>query len=214
MTPADVIVEARKMIGDTRAPYRNSDTVLLGFVNQAVKRTALLRPDLFSTFADLICVAGEVRQSAAADSIRLMEVLQIKSGGALTETSREAMDQNWPSWTSDTAAVATTWMRHPRDPNKFFIYPKAPAVQTLVVEYAQSPAISSSTADNIPNLPDVYLPCLVDCVVFLVEMQNDSSVLSKRAELFYKMFTDGLGVTVQSKSVTDTESGAAPQRGG
>ena len=213
MTPAEVITEVRKLIGDTRPTYRNSDANLLGFVNQAVKRIALLRPDLFSTFDEMNCVSGSVRQAAPADSLRLMEVLQVKNGNALIETSREAMDQNYPVWPTVAASAATTWMRNPRDPNKFFIFPKAPEGQVLVLEFAKSPAEVLSTTSSIPNLSDAYLPCVVDCVVFLVESQNDSSVLSKRAELFYKMFTDSLSVTAQSKQVTDAEVGVA-SRGG
>jgi len=214
MTPAEVITEVRKLIGDSRVTYRNSDAALLGFVNQAVKRVALLRPDLFSTFAEMTCVSNEVNQSAPADSIRLIEVLQVKNGNALIETSREAMDQNYPVWPTISPAAATTWMRNPRDPNKFFVFPKSPTSQVLNIEYAKSPAANTAATDNIPSLTDSYLPCVVDCVVFLVEAQSDSSVLSKRAEMFYKMFTDALGVTVQTKPVTDTEAGGSPQRGG
>lgn len=214
MTPAEVIAEVRKLIGDSRPTYRNSDANLLGFVNQAVKRVALLRPDLFSVFDEMNCVAGAVRQTAPADSLRLMEVLQVKNGNAVIETSREAMDQNYPVWPTVTAGAATTWMRNPRDPNKFFIFPKAPTGQVLALEYARAPVASVNATDTIGSLSDGYLPCVVDCVVFMVEAQSDSSVLSKRSEMFYKMFTDALGVTVQTKPVTDTETGGTSQKGG
>ncbi len=46
-TVGDVITQAREVIQDKRAPYRNSDTELLGYFNHALSETRRLRPDLF-----------------------------------------------------------------------------------------------------------------------------------------------------------------------
>lgn len=209
MTPQDVIDDVRILINDTTATYRYSDPALLKFVNEAVGRVALLRPDLFSTFGTVDCTAGAVIQSAPAGSFRLMEVMRIQNGAAVVESNRETMDQNLPSWPSDTAAAASVWMRHPRDPNKFFIYPKAPAAQVLEVEYAVSPA-DAALGDTL-SLPDVYLPVLVDCVVFLSQSIDNEHVNSGRAKLFYDSFTQALGAGGQSRLATDTESGGLPE---
>jgi len=48
MTPQDVITQVRRLIQDESAPLRYSDTVLLGFVNETLKRMAVLLPDLLS----------------------------------------------------------------------------------------------------------------------------------------------------------------------
>jgi hypothetical protein len=40
VTPADIITEARVLVQDTRTPYRYSDTLMLGWVNQTLKRMA------------------------------------------------------------------------------------------------------------------------------------------------------------------------------
>ena len=49
----DVITEVRRIIQDTNIPYRYSDDVLLGFANQALKRIAVLRPDLFASIEEI-----------------------------------------------------------------------------------------------------------------------------------------------------------------
>ena len=41
MTPAEVITEVRRLVQDQLVPYRYSDTVLLGYVNQSLQRLAL-----------------------------------------------------------------------------------------------------------------------------------------------------------------------------
>ena len=89
----DVITEVRRIIQDTNVPYRYSDDVLLGFANQALKRIAVLRPDLFAYIGDITCTDGEVVQSAPVDSIRLIEIYRVKNGDGIIETNREALDQ-------------------------------------------------------------------------------------------------------------------------
>ena len=49
MTPSEVIQEVRRLSLDVRQPVRYSDAELLGYVNQTIKRIAVLRPDLFTT---------------------------------------------------------------------------------------------------------------------------------------------------------------------
>ena len=85
----DVITEVRRILQDENAPQRYSDTVLLGFANQALKRISVLRPDLFAFMGTVACVQNEVLQSAPSDSIRIMEVFSVQGGEGVTETNRE-----------------------------------------------------------------------------------------------------------------------------
>ena len=79
-----VLTEVRRVLQDNTAPYRYSDTYLLGFANQALKRMAVLRPDLFAYIGTVTCTANAVIQSAPADSIRVMEVFQVQDGNGVT----------------------------------------------------------------------------------------------------------------------------------
>ena len=120
----DVITEARRILQDTVSPQRYSDSVMLGFANQALKRIAVLRPDLFAIIADIPTTQNEVVQSMPADSIRLLEIYSVKGGDGVIETNREILDQSLPTWMNTTAGPAINFMRHVRNANKFFIYPK------------------------------------------------------------------------------------------
>ncbi len=209
MTPAQVIVEVRRILQDIRVPQRYSDALLLGFVNQALKRMAVLRPDLFSVIDDFVTQAGQTIQSAPADSLRMMEVFQVKDGDGIVEVSRKAMDETYPGWVNDPAGPTVNWMRHVRNDNRFFIYPKAPAGQTLVIEYAQTPR-EYGLEETIERLSEAYFPVLVDGAVFLAESVDNEHVNSNRAQLFQQSFTQALGVSVQARSITDTEEGGLP----
>jgi hypothetical protein len=206
MTPAQVIAEARQLVQDTLAPYRYSDSVLLGFVNQTLKRMAILRPDLFSFITNIPTTANVVVQSCPADSVRLVEIFQVVGGSAVTEVSRDTLDQSAPNWVSDPAGSPVNYVRHVRNPNRFFLYPRPTSGTQLVAEYIQSPS-DYALNDSIALLPDSYLTTVVDGVVYLAESVDNEHVNSGRAALFYNSFVQALGVGAQSRVITDTEEG-------
>lgn len=208
MTLQDVITEARKLVNDTDSTaYRYSNVNLTGVGNQVIQRVLNLRPDLFAALGNVICTNGEIYQSAPADSFRLIDVIRIQNGPAVAESDRDLLNSTRPDWTVYTAGPAIEWMRHPRGPNKFFIFPPAPVNQTLVVEYAKIP-VPYAIGDTIV-IPDSYLPVLVDGVVWLIESVDDEHVNSQRAQMFMQSFFTGLGITLQSRSITDTEMAVA-----
>lgn len=208
-----VIAEVRKMLQDTStnvALQRYSDTELLGYANQALKRIAVLRPDLFAKITDFSTVAGEVIQTAPSDSLRIMEVFRVKNGASIRETNRETLDQTYPDWANDDPGPTVNWMRHVRNANRFFIYPKAPASQTLVLEYAQAPK-NYSLGETVALLPDAYLPVVIDGTIFLAESIDNEHVNSNRAQLFQQSFVQSLSTNFQARPVTDTESAGLAQ---
>jgi hypothetical protein len=209
MTLNEVIIEARRLIQDINSPQRYSDTVMLGFANQTLKRMAVLRPDLFAYIGEIPCTAGQVLQSPPIDSLRIIEIFQVKDGNGITEVDRTTLDQTYPGWMNDPAAATVNWMRHVRNPNKFFIYPKAPASQILIGEYSQTPPNYIGT-QTVALLPDAFFPVVVDGTVFLAESVDNEHVNSNRAQLFQQSFTQALGVSAQARTLTDTEESGIP----
>lgn len=206
MTPNEVITEVRRLIQDTKTPYRYSDAVLLGFVNQTLKRMVMLRPDLFAVIGSFTTVANTVLQSCPTDSMRLIEIFQVENGNAITEVNRETLDRTVPGWLNEPAGQPVNFMRHVRNPNRFFVYPRPSAGVVLIGEYAQTPP--DYTIDQEITYPiDTYFPVLVDGVVFLAESIDNEHVNSNRAKLFQDSFVQGLGVALQTRTITDTEAG-------
>ena len=212
MTPQTVIDDVRVLINDTETgSYRYSDDSLLKFVNESLKRTAHIRPDLFSTFDTMACTVSTTVQTAPTDSIRLIDVLQVTGGNSPYESDRKTMDQHSPGWRAAAEGACTTWMRHPRSPNTFFIYPKCPAAgQNLEIEYGKVPS-DYAIGDTIVELHDSYKSVVVDCVVFLTQSIDDEHVLSGRAKMFYESFTTALGLSAKARELTDNdEAGVSP----
>ena len=204
MTPADVVAEVRRLVQDQITPYRYSDTVLLGYVNQTLKRMSILRPDLFTDIVDIPTTANSAVQALPAAAIRLVDIFQVKGGNAITEVDRETMNRNYPGWMNEAAGTPVNFMRHVKNPDRFFLYPRPAAGVVLVGEYAASPVNYTINA-SIGVISDTYFPVIVDGTVYLAESIDDEHVQSGRAKLFYDSFVEQLGAGLQSRKLTDTK---------
>jgi hypothetical protein len=205
MTPAQVITEVRRIVQDELSPQRYSDAVLLGYVNQTLKRMAVVRPDLFSDIVEIPTQAGSAVQTLPATAIRLLDIFQVKDGGAINEVDRETMNRNYPSWMTEAAGVPVNFMRHVKNPDRFFLYPRPQSGVVLIGEYAVAPS-TYALNDTIALLADSYFPVVVDGAVFLAESIDDEHIQSGRAKLFYDSFISQLSTNLQSRKVTDTKN--------
>lgn len=203
MTPATVIAEVRRLVQDERVPYRYSDAVLLGYVNQTLKRISTIRPDLFSVIGNIPTTEGSVVQTLPDSAVRLVDVFSVVGGGAIMEVNREDMSRAHPDWVNAAAGTPVNYMRHVKNPRQFFLYPPPAAGVELFGEYAYAPA-DYTLSQEIDVLPDAYMPVLVDGTVFLAESIDDEHVQSGRAKLFYDSFVQQLSVNLQSRKVSDT----------
>jgi hypothetical protein len=212
VTPADIIAEARNIIQDTRLPYRYSDVVMTGFVNQTLKRIVSYRPDAFSYIGTISTTAGSVVQALPSDAVRLVEIFQVNNGNAVTEVNRETLDQMYPEWVSEAAGTPVNFMRHPRNPTRYFLYPRPSAGVTLVGEYIQAPA-TYTINQTITLMPDSFFPIVVDGTVFLAESVDNEHVNSGRAKLFLDAFLSGISASLSTRIIADAENAAVQQPG-
>jgi hypothetical protein len=210
VTPSDVIVEARKLLQDTQAPYRYSDTDLVGYVNQTLKRMAVFRPTLFTNITSVPLTANTVIQDLPSDAHRLVQVFFIDNYNSVNEVEREVLERAYPQWVSDASGIPFNFIRHPRNATKFFLYPRPIANLTATVEYVVEP-IAYTINQTILYLKDTYLGVVVDGVVFLASSIDDEHVNSNRAKLFLESFTSALGVDLQQQAILDNER--MPSRG-
>ena len=218
MTPNDVIADVRRLAQDTgllRSPDAYQTTTLLSFVNQAIKQTSMLRPDLFAYTDTAFAVsAGSPLQTLPSDSIRLIEVFYVSSAGgaAVEEVDRDLFNRTDPAWVNATAGIPIKYTRHPRNPNKFFLYPKPQAGVTLALEYSQSPP-TYTASQTIALLADAYLPALTYATVYLVESINNSlsGLDSKdRIAVFQNNYLEILKVSFEARTVLDNETTITP----
>jgi len=203
-TTDDVITEVREAVQDTDATYqRYSDAFLLRKLNQAMRRLALLRPDLFTTLATITCVNGTT-QTAPTDSIRIVDVASNTDGDAVKEIQAETLDLMFPAWGNEAPGPAKNWVRYVRDPNRFYVYPPASTADTLELLYAKSPA--TLTAGAAVVMQDAYFPVVVDCTAWLVESVDAESVATGRARMLKDSFVEMLSGSLQARTLTDVDT--------
>lgn len=205
MTPQTIITEVRKLIQDA-AGDRFSDSDLVGFVNQAIKRMVSLRPDLFVTSAAVETTDDVVEQSLPTSAVRLLEIFSVVGGSAVTEVDRETMDQMYPEWVTEASGTPVNWIRHPRKPTGYFLYPRPSASVQLNTQYVDTPSDYTLSA-TITGLPESYFTAIIDCVVFLAESVDAESVGNDRAKFYYDNFLEALGIDQNQRAVVDAESG-------
>jgi hypothetical protein len=207
MTPTDIIAEVRSLVNDSVAPYRYADSLLLGFVNQTLRRMAMMRPDLFLKVANVTTAPGAATQSLPTDAIRLVEVYRTVGGDVLTETNKDALDQTYPGWRSETPGLPVNYMRHVRNPKLFFLYPAPVEGVELEVEYSAAPPTYALGA-TIDILSSAYMPVIIDGVVYLVASIDDEHIGAGRAKMFSESFTAALRGDMQMHQLTDTDAGS------
>lgn len=207
MTPQQVIDAARVLISDDNAlmPERFSDTDMLGFVNQAMKRACMVRPDLFITNEEITPTVDQVEQELSSSITRIMEVHRVVGGSAIGEVDKETMDRSAPDWTIEDSDTPVNWMRHPRNPRRYFLYPPPITGTEIVVEYVKVPS-DYGLSDTIA-LADSYKSAIIDCVVYLAEVIDNEHVESERAKSFLASFMQALGADFQQRTTVDSENG-------
>lgn len=206
-TVSDVITDTRDAVQDNVAPYRYSDDDLVRKFNLVLRKAVILRPDLFTEITTISCASGSLQQ-CPTDSVRLMDVLNNSAGAAVKQVNQEVIDLMIPDWENLSPGPATNWMRYPRDPNRFYVYPPAVAAASLQIIYSKCPAVLS-TSSTVP-MQDVYMPVLVDGLCWLAEAIDAEHVESGKAKMFKDSFTEALTVGLQARRITDTDSAAGP----
>lgn len=203
MTPNDVIEHVRDIVQDTVPTYRYSDAMLVRFVNQVVRRIAMLRPDLFVT-RGVFTVASNASEQVLTTSgaARLVKVIRVVNGSAIEEVDLDHFIRADASWIQNSAGIPTKYMRMAQNPLGFYLYPRPSSALSILVEYVASPSIVAASSQLA--LPDIYFGSVVDGVVFLVESMDNESVNSNRAKLFYDSFVGSLGTSLRLNSYIDT----------
>jgi hypothetical protein len=203
-TVADIVQEARELLLDETAPFRYSDAYIVRKTNQVLRRMVIIRPDLFAHVTTITTTAGSL-QACPADSVRLMDVTLNGAQRAPKEINQEVLDLMFPSWNTTVAGPTTNWMRYPRDPNRFYVYPPSAGGETLTIVYARSTP-TYAIGDTVA-VQDAYFPVVLDGVCWLMESLDAEHVESGRAKMFQDAYTAALVGGLAARRITDTEDG-------
>jgi len=133
-----LIGEVAELLTDV-AKVHWTNTVLLSYLNDAIKEIVNKRPDTYTVTESFTLAAG-CRQTLAADAIRLIDVLANHDGDAISKIDRHFIDTHIRGWRSEATGPAEHYIYDERDPRTFFLYPQPVAAQVATITVSKSPA--------------------------------------------------------------------------
>lgn len=163
--------EARADLNDGDASnLRFSDTVMLRFINAAIRQIVTLLPSANVVEESTALVAGS-RQTLPSGGVKFLGLYNLESsvrGDAVTVIEEDALNSSFPTWPtgpiSPDAAGAVLHVTHdPRDPKTFGVYPPVATPFNVLVKHAKIPTALASLASTFP-LGDEYINAAVEYV--------------------------------------------------
>lgn len=150
-----------------------TEAELLGYLNEALLATALVKPDLVTKQEAITLVAG-VLQNLPADGIALIDIKRNAIGTKRVVTEVDAqllaeVQRFWPAGTEEVAVEHFTV--NPAAPRQFDVYPPNDGTGQVIALYGVTPTVLASTADNIPVV-DTYQQPLTQYVLSRAYAKN------------------------------------------
>lgn len=138
-----------------------TDTNLIGYLNEAVRATCLIKPDAYTLQAYIALVAG-VTQELPAAGVALFDLTENQtSGRRITQVDRALLDAENRFWPAATQEVDVQHFTADKlAPRRFYVTPPNDGTGSAKALYGALPTAVDSTDDDI-TLQDVYQPALL-----------------------------------------------------
>lgn len=202
MKLSDITTRVRILLND-QDETRWSPSELAGWVNDAQKLVAVMRPDA-SVSNSVVTLSAGTKQSIPNDGFRLLDVIRnIGSDGTTPGRSvrivdREVLDSQDPMWhTTTQSATIKHFIYDNRNPLTFYVYPPATNTAKLEIMYSKSPATVATANDDLA-ISDLYLDVVVNYVMYRAyskdaEFSANANLASGYLQVVYSM----LGIKTQ-----------------
>lgn len=179
---------------------------LLAWLNDGQREVVIYRPDASVSVQDMPLAAGWAQQIPAG-AIRLMDVKANTSGRAVTLTTREALDQQRPTWRADPPAeVIRSWVYDFRTPKHFEVWPPATATASLKVALSLPPVDCANEQATI-GLDDQYAGPIKNYMKHRAFARDSEDAANQALATMY------YGLMVQALTGrTDSELAARPEK--
>lgn len=182
---------------------------LLRWISDAQRAIVNAIPGASAINAALQLVPG-TKQSLPAGGVRFLRPVRNMGadgstpGRAIRMEKAATMDINNPDWHTVAAETAVKVIVFDEDnPKNFYTYPPVHAVTQVWAEYVYSAAPSEITAvDNTLTVDDIYLPAVVDYVVYRAHSKEVDYANKGIADRHGAAFAAAIGI----RDVTDAKA--------
>lgn len=210
-------IVASAIIADVRVTLVDPDGVrwvdseLLGWLNDAQREIAILRPDSCVLVEAIQLTANSTLQQLPDTVQRLVKITRnmgpagITPGAPIRLADHDELDRVLPGWHSATAApVVKNYTYDGKSPRSFYVYPR-PSSGIYVEAHMQ--AAPQDVLVNAPiEVDDIYKIAIHDYVVMRAKMKATDVADADFAEAQYQRFLNRLGLKLRADKSTDPHS--------
>lgn len=186
MTLASTIIDrvSKQLIDEGKVYW--TDAELLRWVSDGQRVIVATAPATATpTLATVTLVAG-VKQSLPANAQGLIGVYRNTTGRAVVAVPRDVLDNQNPTWTTETAAVEVkAYTYDANDPTKFYVYPPNTGAGSVEINYAIMPPELTTVSETL-LVRDQYVPALVDYVMWRAHMKESDFAAGQGLATLYQ----------------------------
>ena len=184
----------------------------LMWINDAQREVCIYLPSAYTKTAIPALVAGTKQTASGLSLTDCVQILKVPRnfasngttvGRAITVRPMPWMDEQFPTWHSDTAGELIHAFVDAADPKTFYHWPHAVAGNRAEVVYAAVPPELAALSDVI-SLDDVYANAMQYYLLFRAFGINSTFTKSPQSSAtYYSLFLQALGIKDQRRRAAD-----------
>ncbi len=213
---ATVLDEAASLLLDVAHRTWPADD-LLGYLNEALRKTALVKPTEFYVVETSLALAAGVQQNLPGDAMVMIDVPRNTGdysagvgGRVITQVDKGLLDESnrfWPAGTVE--QIVEHFTVDPRNPRRFVVFPPNDGSGAVDVIYGAAPPQVMYAAEEI-DVPATYQAPLLDFVMARCYQKNSKRQDLTKAAAFMQSWGQALGLETQAMLASTPKVASEP----
>jgi hypothetical protein len=222
-------ITAKAIVAAVRVTLVDPDGVrwtseeLLGWLNDAQREIAILRPDSSVSVAAIPLTSLSTLQTLPASCQRLVKITRnmgtdgLTPGLPITLADHGELDRCKPDWHSSSPADSIRHYTYDgKSPRSFYAYPrpstppgtgtptrKVEAHMQVAPTDATMVGVNGGTSDSVISVDDIYSTAIHDYIVHRAKMKATDAFDAEASEASYQRFLNRLGLKLRADKSSD-----------
>jgi hypothetical protein len=171
---------------------------LLGYLNEALRATAFVKPDMYTVQDYIPLIAGNLQQ-LPEDGIALMQLSENEDGRIITQSDFDLLQESnrfWPRGTRET--TVENYAADPRNPRRFIVSPPNNGSGSARALYGAVPPRIAYMEEALP-VPDSYESPLKNFVLAKCYAKNSNRQDLAKTNGYMGQWGQALGLKSQAQ---------------
>jgi hypothetical protein len=209
ITAATILDSASTTLLDTAHRTWPEDE-LIGYLNEALRATAFVKPDIYTLEIPFALAAGII-QTLPADGTALIDVPRNSPAGrVVTQVDKSLQDEAYRFWPSATQEPTVEhFTADPRNPLRFSVFPPNDGTGVVDLVYGAVPPQINYAAEEM-SVPDSYEHILVNFVLGKAYEKNTKRQDLTKASGYIAQWRQLLGLKSQAQIAVSPHVASSP----